>query len=272
MKPEADDCCILNGGSGAWAFAPLAAQLSGALGVPISAEPRRFNYLLHLDALETDFRPETFVPLAAIRMAADKRLLAAAFQRHGVPTPRTFLLETFSEVIRHVGMHPDIEWCLKYPTGCGASGHRRVSPGSSEPPNWPRSFILQEFIRLERPEVYRVYGAGGELFGWVARRFPAGREPSAWVAHARGARYERAGEAPAAALAAASTALRAVGLDESFGCVDLLVRPSGEWVVLEVGTDGVFNYVDRELNDGELETEVLARIARAFWQRARLGN
>jgi glutathione synthase/RimK-type ligase-like ATP-grasp enzyme len=268
MKTAADDCCILNGGSGAWAFAPLADQLSGALGVPVSAEPRRLNYLLHLDALETDFRPGTFIPLAAIRLAADKRLLAEAFQRHGVPTPRTFLLETFPEVIRHVGAHPGIEWCLKFPTGCGASGHRLVVPDSSEPANWPRPFILQEFIRLERPEVYRVYGAGGELFGWVARRFLAGKKPSPWVAHARGARYERAGEAPEEALAEAGAALRAVGLDESFGCVDLVVRPSGEWLVLEVGTDGVFNYVDRELNDGELEAEVLARIARAFWQRA----
>jgi len=28
---------------------------------------------------------------------------------------------------------------------------------------------------------------------------------------------------------------------ESFGCVDLLQRPTGEWVMLAVGTDGLFS-------------------------------
>ncbi|MES2571758.1 MAG: hypothetical protein V4710_17110, partial [Verrucomicrobiota bacterium] len=233
-----NDCCILNGGSGSWAFEPLAQQLSNALELPISAEPRRFNYLLSLEAVDDDFSSELFIPLSAIRTAADKRLMAAAFERHQVPTPHTALLDPFSEVIHFLTTHPNSEWCLKFPTGCGANGHRMVTATSSEPPNWPRPFILQEFIRLDRPEVYRVYCAGGELFGWAVRRFPEGREPSPWVAHARGARYEFPGEIPPDALAAAETALRATGLFDSFGCVDLLCRPLGEWMVLEVGTDG----------------------------------
>jgi hypothetical protein len=103
-----------------------------------------------------------------------------------------------------------------------------------------------------------------------ARAGPGGRPaaPSAdptWVAHARGARYEPAGTPPAEALSAAQAALSAVGLLKSFGCADLLRRPSGEWVVLEVGTDGLVNHVDRELSDPVLEREILERTARAFW-------
>ena len=138
------------------------------------------------------------------------------------------------------------------------------------PKGWPLPLVVQEFIRLDRPEVYRTYAAGGEVFGWVVRRFADGVTPSPWVAHARGARYEAAGEAPGAALAAARSAFQATGLLESFGCADLLRRPSGEWVVLEVGTDGMFNHVDRDLGLPDLERELQRRVAEAFW--ARLGG
>ena len=53
---------------------------------------------------------------------------------------------------------------------------------------------------------------------------------------------------------------------ESFGCVDLLRRPAGEWVVLEVGTDGLFNHVDRDLGDATIGNEILRRISAAFWR------
>lgn len=268
MNTKASDCCVLNGGRGSWAFEPLAEQLSVALDVPVSAEPRRFNYLLYLDALPDDFPHQVFIPLSSVRIASDKRLMAEAFHRNDVLTPRTVLLDSFSEALQFLTQHPESEWCLKFPTGCGANGHRMITADSPEPPNWPRPFIVQEFIRLERPEVYRVYCAGGELFGWVARRFPTGRQPSPWVAHARGARYERLGEPPQAALAAARAALLATGLYDTFGCVDLLCRSSGEWVVLEVGTDGLFNHVDRDLDNPELEAELLQRISRAFWREA----
>src|SRR5262249_56906192 len=113
----------------------------------------------------------------------------------------------------------------------------------------------------------RLEGAGGELSGWVARRFPVGTKASPWVAQARGARYEVAGEAPQQARAAGRAALEATGLLGSFGCADLLRKPSGEWVVLEVGTDGMYNHVDRDLGDRELEAELQGRVAEAFWAR-----
>jgi len=266
--PSLADCCVLNGGHGSWAFDPLAKQLSTGLGIDISPEPRCFNYLLSLKEPVDALSQRVFIPLSAVRVASDKRQIAEAFQQQRVPCPQTVLFDTFNEVVQFVARHSGMEWCLKFPTSCGASGHRMITPDSPEPPNWPRPFILQEFIRLERPEVYRMYCAGGEVFGWVARRFPRNREPSPWVAHARGARYERLGDAPESARAVAHAALVATGLYDSFGCVDLLCRPSGEWVALEVGTDGLYNHVDRELDDPVLEGELLDRICRAFWAGA----
>jgi len=272
MEFDPDDCCALNGGKGAWAFAPLAEQLSLALGVPISEQPRRFNYLLHFDSIDVDFTGESFIPLSAIRIAADKRLMAGVFAQHAVPTPHTRLLEHFDDVIRFVSVNAQSEWCLKYPTGCRASGHRLIDATSSEPPNWPRPFVVQEFIRMERPEVYRLYGAGGRIFGWLARRFPGGTRATPWVAHARGARYELAGDAPRQAIDVVTAALKATGLFASFGCVDLLKRPSGEWVALEVGTDGIYNHVDRDLGIPSMERDLSDRIADAFWRWARQGG
>jgi glutathione synthase/RimK-type ligase-like ATP-grasp enzyme len=268
MPPPKTNCCILNGGGGSWAFEPLARLLSAALGIPISAEPREFNYLLSTDSIPDGLAPRVFIPLPALHLASDKRLLAATFERHGVTTPQTVLCESFTAVREFLAAHTDREWCLKYPVGCGANGHRFISIDSSEPARWPRPFVVQEFIRMARPEVYRLYGAGEEIFGWVARRFLPDRQPSSWVAHARGARYERAGEAPPDAVHAARRALQASGLIDFFGCVDLLRRSSGEWVVLEVGTDGLYNHVDRELGDAELEGEISRRIADAFWRKA----
>lgn len=265
MTPN--DCCILNSGGGSWAFAPLAEQLSRALWVDIAEEPRRFNYLLLADDAVAKGCAGLFIPYASLEMASDKRASARAFASKSVPTPKTYLVESLDEAQQIAAGKPDVTWCLKYPTGCGASGHRMLTKETTLPGDWPRPLIVQEFIRMERPEVYRLYAAGGQLFGWVARRFPTGVKPSPWVAHARGARYEVAGEAPADAIAAARAALDATGLLASFGCADLLRRPTGEWVVLEVGTDGMFNHVDRELESPDLEREIQRRIAEAFWQR-----
>jgi hypothetical protein len=262
------DCCVLNSGCGAWAFEPLAAQLSCFLGIDVSDQPRRFNYLLHVEDTERPVSSGVFIPTEAVRLASDKRLLASVFLEHDVPTPRTHLCETYEEVFRLVGEQNGTEWCLKYPIGCGASGHRLVTRASIEPPNWPRPFVVQEFVRLERPEVHRSYCAAGELFGWVSRRFPEGTPLSPWVAHARGARYVQLGEPPSAAAKAAQRALVATGLWDSFGCVDLLQKPDGEWSVLEVGTDGLFNHVDRDLGIPDFERELHQRVADAFWRVA----
>ncbi|WP_193376999.1 ATP-grasp domain-containing protein [Frigoriglobus tundricola] len=263
-------CCILNGGGGAWAFGGLAAQLGRSLWLDVSEVPREFNYLLLADGLDPAACGELFIPYRAVQLAADKRLLAAAFAAAGVPTPETRLVGSLAEAERVPAEDPGREWCLKFPTGCGASGHRRLVPGMVLPKSWPLPLVVQEFVRLDRPEVYRTYVAGGQSFGWVVRRFPDGVAPSPWVAHARGARYEAVGAAPGPAVAAARAALAAAGLLESFGCADLLRRRTGEWVVLEVGTDGLFNHVDRELGLPGLEHEVQWRVAEAFW--ARLGG
>jgi hypothetical protein len=59
----------------------------------------------------------------------------------------------------------------------------------------------------------------------------------------------------------------AAGLLGSFGGVDLLCRPSGEWLVLEVGTDGMFNHIDRDLGLPALESEIQQRVADPFGSR-----
>lgn len=265
---EPSTCCVLNGGEGAWAFDGLAAQLADALWVDVAAAPRRFNYLLSWEGREPLPDRALFIQLRSVELAADKRLLAAAFAEGGVPTPETLLLDSWQAVLSLLGRTPGREWCLKYPLGCGAAGHRLLAADLPAPRDWPLPYVVQEFIRLDRPEVYRTYAAGGTLFGWVARRFPAGARPSPWVAHARGARYEAAGVIPPEAAEAAGAALAATGLLGSFGCADLLRRPSGQWVVLEVGTDGLHNHVDRELGDPEVERELRRRVAESFWARA----
>ncbi len=260
-------CGILNSGGGAWAFAQLADRLSRALWVDVSSEPREFNYLLHPGETDPADCGELFIPYGAMQLAADKRSQAAVFVVGGVPTPETRLVGSLAEAEVLLSEEPGREWCLKFPTGCGASGHRPLVAGMSLQARWPHPRIVQEFIRLGSPEVYRTYAAGEHLFGWVVRRFPDGIEASPWVAHARGAIYADAGEPPPAATDAARAALKAVGVLESFGCVDLIRRPTGEWVVLEVGTDGVFNYVDRDLGLPGVEYELQWRVAEAFWSR-----
>src|SRR5262245_48828372 len=98
MKTEA--CCILNAGSGAWAFAGLAEQLSRALWVDVSEVPRQFNYLLFMDDFDPVACGELFIPHQAMQLAADKGLLAEAFTAAGVPTPKTHLVGTLVEAER----------------------------------------------------------------------------------------------------------------------------------------------------------------------------
>jgi glutathione synthase/RimK-type ligase-like ATP-grasp enzyme len=267
---ELNDCCILNSGGGSWAFETLAQELSKALWVDVTEIPRQFNYLLLADDAVITTIPALFIPFASLEIAADKRLLATRFATNGVPTPETHLVDALDEARVFLNGHGARQWCLKYPTGCGASGHRMLTADMQLPDSWPRPLIVQEFVPMERPEVYRLYSAGGQLFGWVAKRFPAGAKVSPWVAHVRGARYELGGGAPSEAVAASRAALEATGLLDSFGCVDLIQHQDGRWLVLEVGTDGLFNHVDRDLGISTLEQEIQRRIANAFW--ARLGS
>jgi glutathione synthase/RimK-type ligase-like ATP-grasp enzyme len=258
---------ILNGGAGAWAFEEHAQQLSRALGVEVSARAADYVYLLGWDEPEAPGGSQLFIPFEAIRLAADKRRIAAAFAAHGVPAPATHLVDSEGELEALLGRAREREWVLKWPTGCGAGGHRLLRSATDVPEWWPRPYVVQEFIRMDAPAVYRSYGVAGELFGWNVRRFPEGVRGSPWVAHAQGARYVSAGEAPDEAVRVARAALVATGLLDSFGCVDLLPGPAGSWLALEVGTDGVFHQVDRNIGISGLAEEIDRRIAAAFRAR-----
>lgn len=255
---------VLSEGPDAWIFEPLAERLSQVLGWPIVSSPSRLNYVLAWEGAEV---ANSFVPFEAMRIASDKRLVAHAFSISQVPTPETLLPESEHDLQQVLALRSHEEWVLKWPTGCGGVGHRIIASGDEVPPNWPRPFVLQKFIRLERPEVFRLYAVGGELFGWNVRRFTSGASASPFVAHARGARYEDAGEAPAEAEAVARAALRSCELLGSFGCADLMRDSAGRWLALEVNTDGVFQHVDRDVPEA-IAREIEDRLARAIWDWA----
>lgn len=268
MNLPRKECCILNSGAGAWAFEPLANQLSAALEIDVSEKPRDFNYILHVEDHKVAQSCRSFIPFEAIQYASDKRSLATVFNENRIQTPHTALFNEFEDAKKFIRSNANKQWCLKYPTSCGANGHRSLCDSDSEPTNWPKPYVVQEFIPLAEPEVYRTYCAGGEIFGWVVRRFPKGTKTSPWVAHAQGARYENLHEPPTAAVKVAEPAFQATKLWNTFGCVDLICSPDKGWLVLEVGTDGLFNHVDREIGDPAFENILLQKIVKAFWQEA----
>jgi glutathione synthase/RimK-type ligase-like ATP-grasp enzyme len=263
----ASSCAIVNAGGGAWAFEEHAHRLARALWLEVRETAVDYLYLLAWDGPEPPPCREMFIRYEAILAASDKRRLAELFERHSVAVPRTYVLESEAQVRRLAEREPDTEWVLKWPTGCGASGHRLLRSDVPIPRDWPQPYLLQEFVRMESPEVYRLYCVAGETFGWNVRRFPPGGRSSPWVAHAQGARYENAGPAPEEAEHEARRALSAAGLLSSFGCADLLRDSRGKWLVLEVNTDGVFNHVDRDIRIAGLPEEIDRRLAEAFWTR-----
>ena len=254
---------ILNSGPGAWAFEPLAQSLSRAFGVPIVEAPAERNFLLAWDG-PFPASCESFVPYDAIECASDKRRIASVFGSFGVPHPATFLLGD-AELEPFLRRESGRKWLLKYPISCGGAGHRFIEAGECVPDDWPRPLVVQEFIAMERPEVFRFYGVAGVLFGWNVRRFPQSVEkPSPIVAHARGALYEEAGTASPRAVRCARRALEATGLWPSWGCVDMVPTPDGRWLALQVGTDGVWGHVDRAIGLPGVAQELETRLARAF--------
>jgi hypothetical protein len=265
---EAEQACVLNYGAAAWAFDSLASQIALKLGVEVASQPRPFNYVLGAEPEDLPDERAQFVDVQTIQLASDKRLLAKAFAAARVPTPVTKLIANLSEARAFVQARDELEWCLKYPIGTGATGHRLFNSKTEVPSGWPTPYVVQEFVRLREPEVYRTYSAAGELFGWLLRRYDGGRG-SPWVSHARGARWHRLGEPPATAAEAATRALTATNLLQTFGCVDLLQRSDGSWIVLEVGTDGLFAHVDRDLDDPLFENELLERVCESFTRRFR---
>lgn len=253
---------ILCGGSSGWVFEALAEHLSQVLSVRVVQHPAKFNYVLAYDKPDEIKENAWFIPSDSIQIASDKRLVAQSFHTANVYSPKTLLCHDIETARQKIFQDTSRTWCLKYPTSTGATGHRIFDAGTSIPTDWPLPIVLQEFIKLERPEVYRTYGIGSEIFGWVVRRNPDVNAKDPWVAHARGAQYSDCGEVPKGAASVATDALRTTGLLQSFGCVDLLFSPTKGWVVLEVGTDGIFNHVDRDLGIPHLEHEIDSRLAK----------
>lgn len=254
---------ILNTGISAWIFEQHAQRLARLMNIKVSDRPCEYNYLLGWDASQPP-TGKSFIPFEAICIASDKRRLAEVFTTHQVAIPRTYLLESEDEVNRLLQKENNRQWVLKWPTGCGGSGHRLQELNMPIPQNWTRPYILQEFIALEVPEVYRLYCVAGETFGWNARRFPSHNKTSLFVAHAQGARYEAENNVPPEAEFQARQALTCTNLLNSFGCADLMKDKNGNWLVLEVNTDGIFNFVDRDIDIGNIASEIDSRLAKAF--------
>jgi hypothetical protein len=104
---------------------------------------------------------------------------------------------------------------------------------------------------------------GGVPVASNVRRFPPG-QGGELVAHALGARYFFDDPIDRAGLAIAERAIAATGHAAGFGVVDLLRAQDGAWLVLEVGSDGIFNVVDRDFGNEEFDSLLHAAIAVHF--------
>ncbi|MBW4511665.1 MAG: ATP-grasp domain-containing protein [Scytonematopsis contorta HA4267-MV1] len=260
---------IINTSNGKWAFEKLANILSEALWVEIQEKFCDINYTLCIEESE-NYNINNFIPINSIKIAADKRNIEKRFNQFSVARPKTFVVQDEKDVESILSEHFYIKWILKYPIGCGGINHRFIEKISQIPKGWPKPFLLQEFIELQIPEVYRLYCVDSEIFGFNARRFQDKNNKNPWVSHQGGAIYEY-GESPEKeAQEVVKAALISTDLYNSFGVVDLLKNKTGKWYALEVGTDGIYNYVDREVGNQKLFDEINERLAKAFWKN--IGN
>jgi len=261
---------IVHAGPNRPLFGAFPARLSTNLGIPVVASGAGLDlaYVLAWD-LNVPLGCPAFVPIDALATIQDKRRQARAFAAAGVATPETHLLPDYASVVSLIAARPERSWLLKWPTACASIGHQRLTVDFRPTPFWAAPFLVQAFVPQARPEVYRLYGVAGELFGWNVRRFPPGTPTSPWVTLARGARYEPLGAPPEAAQAEAAKALTATGTIDSFGAVDLLLGADGRWLVLEVNSDGIDNFVLRDPALGDVATAIDDRIQIAMHHIAR---
>ncbi len=258
---------ILNQSEGKWAFDSLAQILSRSLWVDVSEQPSDLNYLLCTETESIDRSVNSFIPIDSIKIAADKRKIETRFKKYNVPRPQTFILTSLDEITSILQQFDRCRWILKYPTGCGGIHHRIIENVTEIPDRWPEPFILQEWIESIQPAVYRFYCIDRDLFGFNARKFADGDRSSPWVSHANGARYDYTETPDLSAIEVAKSALIATGLYDSFGAVDLVKDLDRNWYALEVGTDGIYNHVDRDLANDSLLDEINERLAIAVWKQ-----
>jgi glutathione synthase/RimK-type ligase-like ATP-grasp enzyme len=256
---------ILHTGPWKRVFGRFPEYLSRLTGLPVTETDDRldFAYLAGWDPVRAPSCP-TYVPYESILLVHDKRRQARAFLEGGVAVPETHLLDSVETLAAFQERRRDKEWVLKWPVGCSGTGHQMLNSGVRITPFWQPPFLVQEFIRLERPEVYRLFAADGETFGWVVRRSPPGETASPWVSYSGGAEVEFLEAPPEKVLSEVLKALKATGLHDSFGAVDLMQSPEGQWLVLEVNTDGIYNYVGREVPVPELRELLDHHVARSF--------
>jgi glutathione synthase/RimK-type ligase-like ATP-grasp enzyme len=259
---------ILNQSDGSWIFDNLAQMLSRSLWIDIDESTSDLNYILCAEPELIDLHfINSFIPLRSIHIAADKREVEKRFKSDDVVRPHTAIFNTAQQVEMFLQEYNDLTWILKYPTGCGGINHRIIKSASEIPENWPKPFLIQKFITAIQPAVYRVYCVDGDLFGFNARKFVDPEISTPWVSHANGARYTYDEKPTSAAIEIATTALIATGLVDSFGVVDLVKDLNDNWYALEVGTDGIYNHVDRDIDNDALLDELNERLAIAFWSR-----
>lgn len=258
---------ILNRSDGKWAFSDLAEILSKTLWIDVSESEGDINYVLCIEPEKINSSLNSFISLNAIKTASDKRLIEQKFALHNVKRPKTFIIESLQEVESFLSEYDRHSWVLKYPIGCGGIHHRIVENVSQIPEQWESPYLLQKFIKSSKSQVYRVYCIDKDLFSFNVRKFLSPENTSPWVSHANGARYSYEENSNKEAIKVAKTALIATGLYDSFGVVDLVEDISGNWYALEVGTDGIYNYVDRDIDNNILSDEINERLAIAFWKR-----
>lgn len=231
-----------------WLFGHIARDLAEKIGIEVTEYPKGLSYLLSDPRGCVGYK--AYIPLDAIEIASDKRLIENRFILFGVNRPKTWLLEESAAVHRLLEQNKDSRFIIKYPTSCGASGHYICKGKFDQKRNWPLPYLVQEFVELETPKVYRVYMVNGEYVGSNVRKFPDGIKNDL-VAHAKGARYYYDETVAESGIDEAIKALYATGLSSSFGVVDL-IRKNDSWLVLEVGTDGIYNHVDRDFDNASL--------------------
>jgi glutathione synthase/RimK-type ligase-like ATP-grasp enzyme len=239
-------------------------QLASSLDVPIMDDDCDVDLGLVLAWDGPPPRCRTFVPFDAIVASLDKRDQFRRFQAAGVSIPESCLFDDFATARTFALADRHRRWLLKWPLGSGAVGHTIIDHDTCVTPIWKPPFLIQEFIALERPVVHRLFGCGGELFGFNVRTFPSGTASKPLVSTHAGATFSLAGIAPPAVADQACRALSAFGLLSTFGCVDLILPPDGHVYVLEVNADGLHQFVNRVPGVPGLAREMTDRLRVAF--------